>query len=104
MSKRKLFVAGFALVLSSQSLFAGTSEVQVVGTTVSDAEITIHVENIGASARSVTVEVSVQLENGSTQVLTTSPVSVPALATASVTVTAGDTIVQIDDDPQPTPL
>ena len=99
---RRLLI-GLALLLISgfQPSFADPSDLQVVGTNVQTDQVTVQVENPTASAESVRIQVSVRVADGSSRVLTTSTVTVPGSATSTVSVSAGDTIVQIIDDPEP---
>jgi hypothetical protein len=103
MSKRFFIAAALLLLSSFPPLFAGSSDVQVVGATVADTEITFHVENPNAAAQPVRVQVEVLVADGSTRVLTTGTVTVPAAGTATVSTSAGAAIVGIIDDPDPVP-
>jgi hypothetical protein len=99
---RRLFVGAALLLASSfQPLFADASDVRVVGTTVVDSQITVEVANPNSTAEPVRIQVAVRVADGSTQVLTSTPVTVPGSATASVSVSANDTVVGLVDEPDP---
>jgi phospholipase/lecithinase/hemolysin len=101
MSKRFFIAAALLLLSSFPPLFAGSSDVQVVGATVADTEITFHVENSNATAQPVRVQVEVLVADGSTRVVTTGTVTVPATGTATVSASAGGAIVAIIEEPEP---
>lgn len=101
MSKRFFIAVALLLLSSFPPLFAGSSDVQVVGATVADTEITFHVENPNATAQPVRVQVEVLVADGSTRVLTTGTVTVPAAGTATVGASADAAIVGIIEEPEP---
>jgi len=102
MLKRLLIGALLLLASSRNPLFADSSDLQLVVTTVQNDQVTFQVDNPNTSTESaVRIQVSVRVADGSTELLTSSSVTVPGSSTATVTVSASETIVEILDDPQP---
>lgn len=99
---RKLLVAVLLLIASSlYPLFADYSDLQTVGATVQDNQVTVQVHNPTTTTEAARIQVSVRVDDGSTEVLTVPTVTVDGSVTVSVTASASKTIVEILDDPQP---
>jgi hypothetical protein len=101
MSRKLSYGLALSLALGATPLMADYSDVQLVGTTVANQHVTVQVGNPNASAESVRIQVVVRVADGSTEVLTTSTVTVAGSSTSSVSVSAANTIVAIIDDPEP---
>jgi hypothetical protein len=101
MLRRLLVCVSLLLASAFQPSFADPSDLQLVSTTVENNQVAFQVGNPSTSAESARLQVSVRVADGSTEVLTTSTVTVPGSTTSIVTVSASTTIVQIIDDPEP---
>jgi hypothetical protein len=100
--QKRLFIGALLLRATTfQPLFADYSELQLVGATVAINQVTLQVANPQTSTESARIQVAVRVADGSTEVLTTTTVTVPGSATSTVTVSAPAAIVEILDDPQP---
>ena len=103
MSKR---LAGSALVLCllvSVPCSAFFQDISAVWTDISGTQITIVAGNSNSSSTTSRVTVTVLLDDGSYQTLTSANFVVSPNGSATITLTASRPIVGIGDDPQPFP-
>ena len=101
MLKRLSIGASLLIASSIHPVFADYSDLQTVAATVEDQQIAVQVLNPTSTAESARVQVTVRVADGSTEVLTTAPVTVPGSSTSTVSVSATTTVVAIIEDPQP---
>jgi hypothetical protein len=103
MTIRKTILVLCVFLLSLAPVFAILTDLQASVATTAGSTVTISVHNASAQTAFTTVQVTVLLDNGSTQTLTSGKFSVAAGATVSVTLAAARGVTGIIDDPEPFP-
>ena len=101
MMKRLLLCAAVLLALPIRPLRADYTDLQPTTAAVVDDLIIIQVDNPNTTAESASIQVAVQVEDGSTEILTTATVTVDGSSTVFVSARASAPIVQIIDEPDP---
>ena len=98
---RKSILLLCVCLLSLAPVVASLADLQASVASVTDSTVTVSVHNFGVQSEVARVQIVVQLGDGSTQTLTSGKFAVGAGATASISLTAGSSIVGINDDPEP---
>ena len=93
-----LFALAVFAFLPSQ---ATEPDIEVVGALVVDEAVVVFVQNDDTEADTARVTMTVELADGSSQVLTSSNITVEGQSTAAVTFVAAQRIVSIGDGPEP---
>ncbi len=90
-----------ALAISATPMLASLSDVQATVAGVNNTVVTVAVHNSGLQTEVARVQMTVQLDDGTTQVLTSAKFGVAGGATVSVSVSAAGQVVSISDGPEP---
>jgi hypothetical protein len=99
---KKVLMSALVFFLATASvLSADSTETQIVGATISGAQINVWLHNPDFSPDTTRVQVSVGLADGTIQTLVTGNVTVESGSTTSVSIAASAAIVSIIEDPQP---
>ena len=103
MSKKFLVAAALILLGPIQRpLQADESHLQATTAAVVDDTVLVQVDNPNSNDESARIQLTVQLDDGSIEVLTVPTVTYEASSSALVAASASRPIVQIIDDPEPT--
>ena len=100
---KKTALCALILSLAFVATPASYTDLSVTATLLSDNHVSVSVHNTSSAATSARVVVTVVLDDGTSQTITSPNLSVDGNATISITLTAARTIVGIGDDPQPFP-
>jgi len=100
---KKTALCVLVLALAFVATPAGYTDLSATATVLSDNHVSVSVHNTSSAATSARVTLTVVLDDGTSQTLTSPNFSVDGDATNKITLTATRNIVGIGDDPQPFP-
>ena len=101
MTMRKAILILCLCPLSLAPVFASLTDLQLSVASVTGSTVAISVHNVNVQPEFARVQVTVQLDDGSTQTITSSKFVVAPGGTASIALTATSHVSGIIDDPEP---